>query len=130
MRKLVVVLVIITFSVSLSKAQSVYLPYSYQLDQKFNSSVYSTSSSIHTSLKPFLIDSTIAPTYNAIMNRGVDSSRKSWIVRKIFNEHLFDVKTKEYTFYADYLPDLQAGRDFNDHINTQLNTRGYQFGGT
>ncbi|MDB5089959.1 MAG: gliding motility protein RemB [Mucilaginibacter sp.] len=130
MRKLIILVIIVAFSVNLSKAQSVYLPYSYQLDQKFNSSVYSLQSSLHTSLKPFLIDSTLSPTYNAIMNRGVDSSRKSWIVRKIFNEHVFDVKTKEYTFYADYLPDLLIGRDFSDKITTNLNTRGYQLGGT
>ena len=64
------------------------------------------------------------------MNRGVDSSRKTWIVRKIFNEHVFDVKTKEYTFYADYLPDLLIGSDFSDKRTTNLNTRGYQLGGT
>ncbi|ASU33200.1 gliding motility protein RemB [Mucilaginibacter xinganensis] len=130
MRKLILLITFITFSVGLSKAQSVYIPYSYQLDQKFNSSVYSIQNNIHTSLKPFLLDSSLMPTYNAVMNRGVDSSRHTWIVRKIFNEHVFDVKTKEYTFYADYLPDLQIGRDFNDKITTNLNTRGYQLGGT
>ncbi len=129
-RKFALITGIILLSVQISKSQAVYLPYSYQLDQKFNSSIYSINTSFHTSLKPFLIDSVIAPTYNAIMHRGVDSSRKSWVVRKIFNEHLFDVKTKEYTFYGDYLPDLQIGRDFTDKITTYLNTRGYQLGGT
>ena len=130
MKKLIILLVIISFSVKLSKAQSVYLPYSYQLNQKFNSDVYSVESNLHTSLKPFLIDSTLAPTYNAIMNRGIDSGYKPWILRKIFNEHVFDVKTKDYTFYADYLPDLMLGRDFDDKINTHINTRGFQLGGT
>lgn len=130
MKKLLLIAVIISFSINLSKAQSVYLPYSYQLDQKFNSSVYSINSSIHTSLKPFLIDSTLRPTYDFVMNRGVDSTRHTWIVRKIFNEHVFDVKTKDYTFYADYLPDLMIGRDLSDKITTNMNTRGYQLGGT
>lgn len=76
------------------------------------------------------MDSTLSVAYNAVMNRGVDSSRKTWIVRKIFNEHVFDVKTREYTFYADYLPDLLIGRDFNDKVTTNLNTRGFQLGGT
>lgn len=130
MKKLLLIAAIIFFSIRLSQAQSVYLPYSYQLDQKFNSSVYSLDSRIHTSLKPFLIDSTLRPAYDAVMNRGVDSSRHTWIVRKIFNEHVFDVKTKDYTFYADYLPDLMVGRDFSDKITTNMNTRGYQLGGT
>jgi hypothetical protein len=129
-RKLALIAGIILFSVQVSKAQSVLLPYSYQLDQKFNSSIYSINNSFHTSLKPFLIDSVLSPTYNAIMNRGVDSTRKGWVVRKIFNEHLFDVKTEDYTFYGDYLPDLQIGRDISNNINTDLNTRGFQFGGT
>jgi hypothetical protein len=129
-RKITLFAVIIAFSVTLGKAQSVLLPYSYQLDQKFNSTIYSTSTSFHTSLKPFLIDSTLMPEYNALMERGVDSSRKGWISRKIFNEHLFDVQNKEFTFYGDYLTDIQAGRDITNKINTYLNTRGYQFGGT
>ncbi len=130
LKKLSLTVTIILFTVFVSKAQSVYLPYSYQFDQKFNSSIYSVDNSFHTSLKPFLVDSVIAPRYNALMQVGVDSSRKGWVVRKIFNEHLFDVKTKDYTFYGDYLPDLQAGRDFKNKINTDFNTRGYQFGGT
>ncbi|MCO5947692.1 gliding motility protein RemB [Mucilaginibacter flavidus] len=130
MKKLSIFGFALFFSIMLSHAQSVYLPYSYQLDQKFNPVIYSVKSPLHTSLKPFLVDSTLATLYNAIMNRGVDSSRRTWIARKLFNEHVFDVKTKKYTFYADYLPDLTAGRDFSDKIKTYLNTRGFQVGGT
>jgi len=129
-KKITLIAAIMAFAVQFGKAQAVYVPYSYQLDQKFNASIYSLDNSFHTSLKPFLVDSIIAPKYNEIMNRLYDSTRKSWVIRKIFNEHLFDVKTKEYTFYADYLPDLQIGRDVNNHITTDLNTRGYQLGGT
>ncbi|HEY0244933.1 MAG TPA: gliding motility protein RemB, partial [Mucilaginibacter sp.] len=111
-------------------AQSVYLPYSYQLDQKFDADIYSTHNSFHTALKPYLIDSVLAPKYNQLMQLGVDTTRKSWVSRKLFNEHLFDVKTKEFTFYGDYLPDLQIGRDISGKRNTNLNTRAYQFGGT
>jgi len=129
-KKITLIAVMVIFAVQFGKAQSVYLPYSYQLYQKFDASIYSINSSFHTSLKPFLIDSLIAPRYNELMNVGVDSTRQGWISRKILNEHLFDVKTKEFTFFGDYLPDLQLGRDFNDHITTDVNTRGYQFGGT
>jgi len=128
--KLTLIAGIILFSAQVCKAQAVLMPYSYQFDQKFNSTIYSVNSSFHTSLKPFLVDSVISPRYNQIMQVGVDSSRKGWVVRKIFNEHLFDVQNKEFTFYGDYLPDLQIGRDFLGKKNTYLNTRGYQFGGT
>jgi len=121
---------LVLFFVQVSLAQSEYLPYSYQLDQKFNADVYSFKSSLHTSLKPFLMDSAITSRYNRLMQLGVDSSRKSWLSRILFNQHLFDVKTSEFTFYGDYLPDLQLGRDISGKKTTNLNTRGYQFGGT
>ena len=111
-------------------AQSEYLPYSYQFDQKFDADIYSVNSSFHTTLKPFLIDNTIKPTYDKLMQLGVDTTHKSWVYRILFNQHLFDVKTKEYTFYGDYLPDLLIGRDIKGERNVNLNTRGYQVGGT
>lgn len=110
--------------------QATYVPYSYQFDQKFNAEVYSTDNYFHSALKPYLLDSTIIRKYNQLMNLGVDSSRKNYFLRKIFNEHIFDVHEKDYTFYADYLADLQAGRDFTNRTTTYLNTRGYQLGGT
>jgi hypothetical protein len=129
-KKITLLLGVILFSVQASRSQAVYLPLSYQLNQKFNSTLYSINSSLHTSLRPFLIDSALTPTYNAIMQRGVDSNRKSWVFRKLLNEHLFDETNKEYTFFGDYLPDLQLGHDFLGKSTTDLNTRGYQFGGT
>jgi len=128
-RKTFIIAVIALFTSQLTKAQSVYLPNSYQLYQKFNSDIYSVKNSVHTSLRPFLIDSTILHTYDSVMNVGV-KDRKTWGGRKLFNEHLFDVKAKEYTFYADYITDLQAGRDFTNSNSTNLNVRGYQIGGT
>lgn len=117
-------------TVQFTHAQSEYLPYSYQFNQKFNSSVYSISNGLHTSLKPFIIDSALRPRYNEIMSVGVDTGRKSWVPRKLFNEHLFDIKTKEYTFFADYLTNFQFGQDVTDKLKTNINTRGYQIGGT
>ena len=121
---------ILLLSIQISKAQSVYLPQSYLLYQKFNGDIYSTKSSFHTSLRPFLIDSLINGTYDSVMNIGVSDERKTWLSRKLFNEHLFDVQTKDYTFYGDVIADLQVGRDFSGKRSTYLNARGFQFGGT
>jgi len=121
---------ILLLSVQISNAQSVYLPQSYLLYQKFNGDIYSTKSSFHTSLRPFLIDSLINGTYDSVMNIGVSDERKTWLSRKLFNEHLFDVQTKDYTFYGDVIADLQVGRDFSGKRSTYLNARGFQFGGT
>ncbi len=65
------------------------------------------------------------------MNVGVDTTgHHTWVHRKLFNEHLIDVKDKDYTFFADFLPDLIIGNDRSNKKNTWQNTRGYQLGGT
>ncbi|MBB5395489.1 gliding motility protein RemB [Mucilaginibacter sp. AK015] len=143
--KIVLLLCVIALSVTVGKAQSVYLPQSYQLYQKFNADIYSKGSRMHTALRPFLIDSTLNERYGQLLDRGVDTTRKNWFSRKLFNEHLIDVKTNEYTFYGDILLESTFGKDFNDEstepINFKpvgfgpnsrigLNTRGFQFGGT
>jgi hypothetical protein len=113
-------------------AQVQYQPYNYQFYQKFNDTLYSTKTRFHTSLKPFFIDDTIITSrYNALINNGVDTvGSHSWVHRKLFDEHLIDIKHNDYTFFADYLPDLTIGRDFSNMRTTWLNTRGYQAGGT
>lgn len=122
----------LAFCANSAQVQAQYQPYSYQFYQKLNDSVYSTKSKFHSSIKPYIVsDSTLYPRYKALMDYGVDTTIKhSWVHRKLFNEHLIDIKNKEYTFFADYLPDLTIGRDFNDSRTTWLNTRGYQVGGT
>lgn len=116
---------------STTLAQAVYQPYSYQFYQKLNSSIYSIDTRVHSSIKPFLVDdSLIRPGFDSLMNLGVDTSRKGWALRKLFNQHLIEVKGNDYTFYADFLPDLQIGRDVSGKRTTWLNTRGYQIGGT
>src|SRR6187402_716504 len=132
MKKIIYVLILFLLIKGVAKAQSQYQPYSYQFYQKFNEDVYSTKTRLHSSLKPFFVDDTLLQRkYNALMNVGVDTTaHHSWFHRKLLNEHLIDVRDKDYTFYADYLPDLTIGKDFSNDKRTWLNTRGYQLGGT
>ncbi len=132
MRKKVLCAVIVLLIKINTQAQSVYLPYAYQFYQKLDSGVYSNQSRFHSSIKPFLVDDPlISNQYQSLMNAGVDSvGKRSWVHRKLFNEHLLDVKNKDFTAYVDYLPDVTVGRDFSGKKTTWLNTRGYQIGGT
>jgi len=132
LKYLLIFIASILFSAKTGFAQSAYLPYSYQLDQKFDADIYNINTSLHTSLKPYLLDSVLSHKYDQLMRSGDDSTHKnrSWFHRVLFNQHLFDVKTNEFTFYGDYLPDLQIGRDVKGEKTTNLNTRGYQLGGT
>jgi len=107
------------------------LPYSYQYYQKFNQSVYDVNSRFHSSIKGYYADDTLlVGRFQELMNVGVDSlNRRSWVRRKLTQEHLLHWKADDYEVYADFLPDLMVGRDFKDKKNTWLNTRGFQFGG-
>src|SRR5690606_17485465 len=96
---------------SLLFAQAQYQPYSYHFYQKLNKVQYSTFTRQHTALKPFLIDSTLRGTYDSLMNYGSGSKQGSWLERKVFSEHLIEVKNENQEFYADILPDLYLGRD-------------------
>lgn len=117
--------------IGMVRAQSVYQPYSYQFYQKLNEDVYSTSSRQHSSLKPFFADdSLLKHHYDSLMNLGNDGKPHSWGYRKLFNEHLIDVKSPGSTFYADLLPDIGIGRDFSGHLNTNSLSVGAQIGGT
>lgn len=91
--------------------------------------MYGKDTRQHTSVKPYIIDSVMRPSYDSLMNLGV-SERKTWLGRKIFNEHLIDIKKDDYTFFADFIPDFQIGRSFKEGNTTWLNTRGYQIGAT
>ncbi|WP_028295377.1 hypothetical protein [Olivibacter sitiensis] len=130
MRKKVVFLSLLigTFT-NIVLAQSYYHPYSYQFYQKLNPVLYGKNTRQHTSIKPLLIDSVIQPSFDSLMYMG-GRERTSWGGRKLWQEHLIDVKNEEYTFYADFLPDFQVGRSFKEGVTTWLNTRGFQFGGS
>jgi len=115
-------------SIKLS-AQNTYLPYSYNTFQKLNKEVYDKNTKIHSSLKPDLLrDTTLQTALDSVLNVGVDPSKKTWAGRKLFNEHLIDIKKEDYTAYFDLLSDFSYGKASGK--TTWLNTRGFQVGGT
>jgi hypothetical protein len=123
---------ILLFTAKQGFAQLIYQPYSYQFYQKLNTAEYSPATSLHTAVKPYFIadSNAVRRAYDSLMISNVNDTARSWLHRALFTEHGVSIKNKEYTFYADYLTDLQAGRDLINKQTTYLNTRGYQAGGT
>lgn len=111
---------------------NVNIPYSYPFYQKLNKQVYDVNSRMHSSIRSYYADdTTLNARYQELMNQGTDSNTyRSWLRRKITDEHLLEFKSPDYNLYADFLPDLQIGREFTDQQQTWRNTRGFQFGGT
>ncbi|TCD17358.1 gliding motility protein RemB [Pedobacter psychrodurus] len=107
------------------------IPYDYQFYQKLNPSVYDPQSKFHSAIKGFYADdSALQMHFDSLMNAGTDSlNKRSWVHRKLFQEHLLEFKNEDYHIYADFLPDFQIGRDFAADRSTWLNTRGFQVGG-
>lgn len=117
------------FFVLRAKAQNI-TPYSYYQYQKLNKSLYSLDTRFHTSLKPVINDdTTLTGQLDSLLVIGTEKTRNSWIGRKLFNEHLVELNKEDYSFYLDFLPDFQVGRDKEHGITTWLNTRGYHLGG-
>lgn len=108
-----------------------YILHDYQLYQKLNRPVYDTKTKFHSSIRGFYgDDSRLRSSYDSLMNYGTDTlNRRSWVHRKLFQEHLIQFKTDEYNIYADFLADFQIGKDFKGDRSTWLNTRGFQVGG-
>lgn len=136
MRRLIFLICAFQLVYTASKAQDStannIIPYSYSFYQKLNNQVYDRNLRFHSSIKGFYSDdSLIANRFLSLMRLGTDSlNRRSWLRRKVTEEHLFQVSTPEYTVYADFLPDFQIGREFDESKTTWKNTRGYQVGGT
>lgn len=107
------------------------IPYDYQFYQKLNRPAYSPQSRFHSSIKGFYADdSSLTVAYDSLMKAGTDSlNRRSWVHRKLFQEHLIQFNNEDYNIYADFLPDFQIGRDISGDRTTWLNTRGFQVGG-
>ena len=129
--KLVFILFIFVSAGAQEKTPNQVLPYSYQYYQKFNNSVYDVNSKFHSSIRGFYSDdTTLVGRYNELMKMGVDSvGHRSWLRKKITQEHLLNFTGDDYNVYADFLPDMMIGRDVRDKKNTWLNTRGFQLGG-
>ncbi|MET3112930.1 hypothetical protein AAKU52_000649 [Pedobacter sp. CG_S7] len=133
---------LITLSLSLlfatafisANAQSELLPLSQDLQLKLGRKIYfDTAGKNHTALQRYITNelSTDSVSQDSLL-RSLYPERKAWqsknwFYRKLFLEHLVEVKTDEYSFYLDFLPDLQIGKQ--DGNNLSLNTRGIELGG-
>ncbi|MFD2284857.1 gliding motility protein RemB [Pedobacter petrophilus] len=118
-------------NVAFAQTPNQNIPYSYQFYQKLNPSVYDINSSFHSSIRGFYADdSLLVGQYQSLMKMGVDSlNKRSWVRRKLTDEHLVNFNGDDYNVYIDFLPDFQIGREFKESKTTWLNTRGFQIGG-
>lgn len=79
----------------------------------------------HTASKPYIY-ADVSKVYDFEKERKqfLKPEIKSWFGRKLWNEHLLQVKKEDYWFTLDFLVDVQLGKDNSDRQNyTYNNTR-------
>src|SRR5690606_3058606 len=114
--------------VSFAQTENVTLPYAYDHYQKYNPQVYDKTQRFHSAIKPFYGDhASLENAVDSVSFTG-DSLRRTWLGRKLFQQHLIEVNKDDYQIYADFLPDFTIGYDQDLDRSTWLNTRGYQIG--
>ncbi|MDA9555554.1 gliding motility protein RemB [Pelobium sp.] len=139
LKKLILICIVIIIQYKSSICQTKGYPnqvitYNYSFYQQFNPYLEKDSNlNLHSSIKPYFIDDSVFSNSSFVEQyfKEKDTSKtRSWAYRKLFTEHLIEYKNNDFSFYADYLPDLQIGYDKRKASSTWINTRGYQIGGT
>lgn len=91
-------------------------PYNY-IDLR---TLYLDSVNHHTALKTILHEDT-----SALYKLSDTTKKRGWVYRKLFNEHLMELREREFNVFVDVLGDLNVGRtNAGNGKNTWLNTRG------
>lgn len=82
----------------------------------------------HTAVKPYLFSEVGEYVNLDLQKNALLQPRKSWVGRKLWNEHLINVQGKGFWFTVDLAFDLQAGKD-SDDLKTFNNTRALKING-
>ncbi|KQC32610.1 hypothetical protein AAU57_04175 [Nonlabens sp. YIK11] len=99
------------------------IPFSYQRYHRYEAAMNKVGNNAHTAVKPY--------TFNYVNQYfDLEEERNSlltdsdtWLGRKFWNEHFFEVAGEDYWFVIDPGVDLQLGKDTGEDVNTFNNTR-------
>jgi len=99
------------------------IPFSYQRYHRYEAAMNRIGSNAHTAVKPYSFDY-VSNYFDLESERSsLLKDTESWLGRKLWNEHLFEVAGKDYWFVVDPGVDLQLGKDTGENVNTFNNTR-------
>lgn len=92
---------------------------------KFDRSMNVVGANSHTASKPFLYEDVSAYYDFKGENERLKKPVNTWAGRKLWNEHLVQLQSKDFWFTLDPIFDFEVGKDFNaDFSSTYNNTRG------
>jgi len=114
-----------------AKAQSELIPISNDVNYRIEKNIYfSGNERGFSAIRPFIVGDAIdSASYSSLLSPVPlqDWQTRSWLGRKIFAQHLIELKRNDFELSADFLPSLSIGREGSRALN--LNTRGFQVQG-
>ena len=101
------------------------IPFTHTYYARFDANMNAIGTNAHTAAKPFLYDD-VAPYYDFKAEKeGLAKKAQTWLGRKLWDEHLVQVQSKDYWFTIDPILDLQVGKDSEAEFSSTFNnTRG------
>ena len=101
------------------------IPFTHSYYAKFDQQMNALGTNSHTAAKPLLFDEVSAYYDFTAEKKALTKNSESWWSRKLWNEHLVQVQSKDYWFTIDPVFDLEVGKDTEADFNTTFNnTRG------
>ena len=118
-----------------SQKKSLFPEHKSELNVPFEHSTYNSfdyylnkGDNTHTTVKPYVY-SEVTPYLDLDAQKTkLLQNRKTWVGRKLWNEHLVNVQGEDFWFTLDIPLDLQVGRD-SEGVKTFNNTRALQING-
>jgi hypothetical protein len=102
---------------------NINIPLSNHNYNRFDPSLNKVGLNNHTAQKPYVYAEVDKYYDFEDTNQSLLMDKTSWFGRKLWNEHMVSLKGDDFWLTLDPGLDLQAGRDFNDNIETYNNTR-------
>lgn len=102
---------------------TINIPLSHHTYSLFDPALNRVGQNNHTAQKPYVYSEVNKYYSFETENAKLLKTKSSWFGRKLWNEHMVQVKTKDFWFTLDPGVDLQIGKDTDAAIDTYNNTR-------
>ena len=102
---------------------AINVPLSHQYYSLFDAALNRVGQNNHTAQKPYVYSEVNRYYDFESENRKLLKNKSSWFGRKFWNEHMVQLKTKNFWFTLDPGVDLQVGHDTDSDLLTYNNTR-------
>jgi DNA mismatch repair ATPase MutL len=100
-----------------------YIPLSHEIYNRFDREINLVGTNVHSAQKHYTYKD-IKKYYDfKTENEKLSFNKKSWLGRKLFDEHLATLSGKGYWLAVDFGVDLQLGYDTETSTDTYNNTR-------